>query len=301
MKEYRKEIIIALISVAVAILAVWFFFFSIDEKKVTIQGDLYTIIAPNPNALICINRPSLLTKIILSDNNKQDLFTPYIPQVFLSVLDKGVIPFYLISYHAQGEVLYAKATMEQADEIAFKVLHTYFNSYDPQRIVVDGAEYTFYAIPGNRFFVTYYNNGVWAASFSKKLLEYVAIQQSGGKLSLPESISDQRKLLDRSAPLNIIFPAERLNVYTQINDSTQVNLGNGWIYADIYVSENKLCSFTRIPYHASFDSIYPLLADTLQLRLNSFFPQHNFMLQFDKDNDQIYYTTCLNQTDSISN
>jgi len=35
MKEYRNEIIIALVSIIGAILATWFFFFSIDEKKIT--------------------------------------------------------------------------------------------------------------------------------------------------------------------------------------------------------------------------------------------------------------------------
>ena len=68
MKEYRNEIIIALVSISGAILATWFFFFSIDEKKITVQSDLFSVVAPNPNALLCINRPSMLSKIILSDD-----------------------------------------------------------------------------------------------------------------------------------------------------------------------------------------------------------------------------------------
>jgi|GEM_PF-212790 hypothetical protein len=301
MREYRKEIIIALISIAGAILAVWFFFFSIDEKKVTIQGDLYTVIASNPDALVCINRPSLLTKIILSDKNKQDLFTSRIPEIFLSILDKAKgNSFYLISFHTQGVVMYTKATLEQADEITYNILHSYFNSYNPQRIFVDGIEYTFYAIPGNRFFVTYYSNGIWAASYSKKLLENVAIQQKTGQSSLSEGILSQRKLLDRNAPLNIIVPAENLNVYVQTNDSTQITLGNGWVYADIFTSENNLCFFTGIPYNKSLDSIYPLLADTLTLRLKTFYPQHNFFFQLNNDNERIYYTACLAPQDSIN-
>lgn len=301
MKEYRNEIIIALVSIIGAILATWFFFFSIDEKKITVQSDLFSVVAPNPNALLCINRPSMLSKIILSDDYTKKIFAPHLPPVFAKIIDKNPgIPFYLISYHEQGEVIYANATLEQAYQIADNILHPYFSSFDPKRTLIDKAEFTFYALPGNRFFVTYYNQGVWAASFSKKLLDEICLQQKIGQTALSDRILSQKKLMDRNAPLNLLMPAPSLDISVQINDSIRMGLGNGWVYADLFSSDGKLCCFSGIPYNAQLDSIYPIMADSVVRRLKTFYPNHNFLPQLSKDAERIYFTACLVQPDSVS-
>lgn len=85
----------------------------------------------------------------------------------------------------------------------------------------DGITFTYYPDTGNRFFGYYQHEGIWVASYSKKLLEEVAqIQRNRQSYLLPDQ-DRLRKSFDKNAPLNLMVQSDSLDLYVSLPDSTE--------------------------------------------------------------------------------
>ncbi|RHJ78868.1 hypothetical protein [Parabacteroides sp. AM08-6] len=293
MKAYKREIVIFTIATLATLLVVWFFFGNIEKKKMTVQTDLYTLVAPAPEAILAINRPAIFAKYILSDTSAYSTFTKKIPTIFLSVIqDNPQLTSPLFSFHPQGVIFYAKATENQVEEIENSIVQTTFSSFAPQKQTKENITYTYYPEAGNHFFGYYYYHGIFVASYSRKLLEQVAqIQFNNRNFLLPEQ-EKLRYSFDRNAPLNLMLQADSLNLFVSLPDSTQWGIRNCWLGIDIFTNEGNLCYFGGIPYEAEADSLYPILGDTLAIRLKQFLPEFSITNQLSIENGQVFYTGC---------
>lgn len=293
MKTYRREIVICIATALATLAAVWFFFGNIEREKVATQTNLYSLIAPAPDALLAVNRPGTFAKAMLSRQSVYNAFSSEIPTVFLSIIQgQKDLSFILFTFHLQGVVLYAKASNQQVESIDKAVLRPLFNSFAPQTQTKDGITFTFYSDLGSRFFGYYQYNGIWVASYSKKLLEEVARQQTTGQISLSPEIKKIYRKLGRNAPLNILIQADKLNLYVTKGDSTQWRISNKWLSADLFTSEGTICYFGCLPYSGYADTLYTPLADTLSLRLNTRYPHLKFTSQANRDSMQVLFTGC---------
>lgn len=294
MKAYLKELTISCIVIALALLIIWGFLNRINEGKAADQTDLYSLIADAPKALVSINRPSLFTRTILPRPLSQEILNKYIPDVYLSMVRKASPnKSFLFSFHPQGVVMYTKADKSQTGKIEQTVLAPYFKTYKPQRQVKNHVHYTYFADTGNRFFGYYHHEGIFVASYSKKLLEEVADRQLHNLSPLSADLKDIIDKQDRNIPMNIVIPADLLNITVSLNDSTVWEMKNNWLSTDLFISEGSICGYSTYPGTGLPDSLYTTLADTFSLRLKQWNTIVNPSVQIHREDGRLHFTECI--------
>lgn len=298
MKADKREIVTFTIAALATLVAVWFFLGKMQKEKKVVQTDLYTLVAPASDAILSVNRPAAFSKYILSRKPEHDAFASRIPEIYLSIIqnNRDLSPL-LLSFHPQGVVLYTQAGKNLINRIEKNALQKAFGSFAPQKQTKNDIVFTYYPDNGNRFFGYYQYNGIWVASYSKKLLEEVAqIQKSRQNYLLPNQ-DRLRRTFDANAPLNLMIQSDSLNLYVSLPDSTEWRIRNWWLGADLFMNENHLCYFGSLPYNATADSLYAPLGDTLALRLEQIFPQFHITNQTTRENNRMFYTGCLETQD----
>lgn len=294
MKADKREIVTFVIAALATLVAVWFFLGKMQKEKDTVRTDLYTLVAPASDAILSVNRPAAFTKYILSRDSERDAFASKIPDIYLSIIQNNRnIPWLLLSFHPQGVILYAQAGNNLVGRIEKNTLQKAFGSFAPQKQKRDGITFTYYPDTGNRFFGYYQHEGIWVASYSKKLLEEVAqIQRNRQSYLLPDQ-DRLRKSFDKNASLNLMVQSDSLDLYVSLPDSTEWGIRKGWLGADLFMNENHLCYFGSLPYNSTADSLYTSLGDTLVLRLEQAFPQFKVSNQTARENNRMFYTGCF--------
>lgn len=296
MKAYKREIVIFILTALATLSAVCYFFGDMKEGKDVAQTDLYTLTATAPEAILAVNRPSVFARIILTKTPVYQAFASGIPEIFLTIIQKTPeIPSLHFSFHPQGVIMYAKANKNMAGHIEENVLKTAFRSFAPQQQIKGDVTFTYYPDTGNRFFGYYQQNGIWVASYSKKLLEEVAGIQQKQKNVLTDGQKQLRKTLDSNAPLNLMIQSNLLDLYVEANDSILWRISNSWLGADIFESEGNICFFSSLPHHEPADTLFKTLADTLAVRLEEKFPQLHITNQIYEENGKVYYTGCTGE------
>lgn len=298
MKADKREIVTFVIAALATLAAVWFFLGKMQKKKEIMRTDLYALVAPASDAILSVNRPSAFSKYILSRQAEYDAFASRIPAIYLSVIRNNPdLPPLLLSFHPQGVVLYAQAENDAISHIEKNTLQKAFGAFAPQKQTKNGITFTYYPDTGNRFFGYYQHNGIWVASYSKKLLEEVAqIQRNKRNYLLPDQ-DRLRKTFDPNAPLNLMIQADSLDLYVALADSAEWRIRNWWLGADLFTNENHLCYFGSLPYNTTADSLYIPLGDTLARRLEQSFPQFHVSNQTTHEDSRVFYTGCFEQKD----
>lgn len=291
--KIKRDIVLFSIAALATLAAVWFFFSNMQEKKRAVRIDLYTLVPPVSDATLAVNRPTIFARHILTQPSLYQAFASKIPEIYLSIIrNNQQIPSLLFSFHPQGVILYALADNGQANQIKENILKKTYPSFAPQKQTKSEINFVFYPDTGNLFFGYYHHNGIWVASYSKKLLEEVAQIQLNNQNYLLPNQDQMRKTFDLNAPLNLMIQADSLNLYVTLNDSSLWRLRNRWLGADLFMNEGHLCYFGNLPYYTDIDSLYAPLGDTLALRLEQLFPQLHITSQVKIDKDKVLYTGC---------
>ena len=278
--------------------AVYYFFGDMKKSKRLEQIDLYTLTAPAPEAILAVNRPAIFAKVMLTKAPIYQAFASEIPDIYLNIIRKNPeISSLHLSFHPQGVVMYAKADNDLVQQIEENVLKPTFRSFAPQQQTRGEITFTYCPDAGNRFFGYYQHNGVWVASYSKKLLEEVAAIQRKQKDNQPKEQMQLRKTLDNNAPLNLMIQSKRLDLYIKNNDSTLWRISDRWLAADLFESEGNICYFSSLPYPEPADTLFRTIADTLSARLEQRFPQLHISNQIYEENGKIFYTGCTGEVD----
>lgn len=206
MKADKREIVTFVIAALATLVAVWFFLGKMQKEKDTVRTDLYTLVAPARMRCLSINLPRRFHQISSYPETRNGMhFASKIPDIYLSIIQNNRnIPWLLLSFHPQGVILYAQAGNNLVGRIEKNTLQKAFGSFAPQKQKRDGITFTYYPDTGNRFFGYYQHEGIWVASYSKKLLEEVAqIQRNRQSYLLPDQ-DRLRKSFDKNAPLNLM-------------------------------------------------------------------------------------------------
>lgn len=293
MKDHRREIVIFILTALATLSAVYYFFGDMKKGMNVAQTDLYTLTAPSPEAILTVNRPAIFAGMILSKKPVYQAFASEIPEIFLSIIRKNKeLSALQLSFHTQGVVMYAKADKNTVSHIESEILSSTFASFAPQKQTKGEITFIYFPDTDNRFFGYYQYNGIWVASYSKKLLEEVADIQRNQKNYLQKEQVKLRKTLDKNAPLNLMIQSEKLNLYVRTGDSTLWKISDRWLGADLFESEGNICYFSSLPYLAPADTLYRTIADTLSLRLEQRFPQLHISSQSYEEDGKVFYTGC---------
>lgn len=285
MRQLKNEIAIAIFLIFFTLSAFFYFYNQIEEKKEMTSFDLYTLIPNDPQRIISINKPSIVSDSILflfPQSLSQDSF-------FLTVIQtlSDVSPI-VCSFHPSGTLFYIKISPTQRKKAEKRL----FGTFLPQHIKQKGTDFSFYSDTSNRFFSSFYYKGIWVLSGSKKLLENAALQKQKGAYSFSKEIETALRSFESNVPINIGFPVEEMHLILTENDSIVWQPHNNWLTTDIFNSEGKICYFGSLL--APQDSfLKQAISDSLSLRLTQLFPSREVMSQIEQADDKILYTTCF--------
>lgn len=271
------------------------FYDKIQEDKKAAAIDLYTLIPSEPDGILSVNRPHILSTMLLSYPNVEDVFQEHLPGIYLSIIRNIPSSHFLFSFHSQGTILYAKISKSQLKKMEKGLFSFYFQSHIPYSQKKADIYYKSYPDRENRYFSYYQQDGIFMASYSGKLLEEVVEYMQSDKSILSSDLHKSIISFDRNAPFNICIPTDRLDSLVHINDSVVLNNQNKWIATDFFTNDGNICCYGDLSYMIPNDSISlndSILTDMVTKQINYFFPSFEINTQIHIEENKASYTGC---------
>ena len=294
MRRLKEDIGIIVLSLLIAAVSANYFLGFLQREKEAETQDLYYLLPTQPKSVLAINQPTAFVHLLLEKTPGMDILQRWIPEAFLYLLrQEPETPFLLFSFHQEGVICYAKANKKQAEKLEHDILRSYFSAYEPQEETLHDIRFRYYADTGSRFLGCYQHEGVWVASYSKRLLEQVVRKQL-----LPQEQSDEESLspffrqFDRNATANLLFPSDGWQIQVARHDTILWKYNLPWVCTDLFPSEGNICGFCSFPYAVPNDSLYEAMGDSLAIQLEALFPRLHVTPQTSQDSSEVYFTFC---------
>lgn len=294
MRRLKEDIGIIVLSLLIAAVSASYFLGFLQREKEAETQDLYYLLPTQPKSVLAINQPTAFAHLLLEKTPGMDILQRWIPEAFLYLLrQEPETPFLLFSFHQEGVICYAKANKKQAEKLEHDILRTYFSAYEPQEETLHDIRFRYYADTGSRFLGCYQHEGVWVASYSKRLLEQVVRKQL-----LPQEQTDEDSLspffrqFDRNATANLLFPSDGWQIQVARHDTILWKYNLPWVCTDLFPSEGNICGFCSFPYAVPNDSLYEAMGDSLAIQLEALFPRLHVTPQTSQDSSEVYFTFC---------
>ena len=294
MRRLKEDIGIIVLSLLIAAVSASYFLGFLQREKEAETQDLYYLLPSQPKSVLAINQPTAFAHLLLEKTPGMDILQRWIPEAFLYLLrQEPETPLLLFSFHQEGVICYAKANKKQAEKLEHDILRSYFSAYEPQEETLHDIRFRYYADTGSRFLGCYQHEGVWVASYSKRLLEQVVRKQL-----LPQEQSDEDGLspffrqFDRNATANLLFPSDGWQIQVARHDTILWKYNLPWVSTDLFPSEGNICGFCSFPYAVPNDSLYEAMGDSLAIQLEALFPRLHVTPQTSQDSSEVYFTFC---------
>ena len=294
MRRLKEDIGIIVLSLLIAAVSASYFLGFLQREKEAETQDLYYLLPTQPKSVLAINQPTAFVHLLLEKTPGVDILQRWIPEAFLYLLrQEPETPFLLFSFHQEGVICYAKANKKQAEKLEHDILRSYFSAYEPQEETLHDIRFRYYADTGSRFLGCYQHEGVWVASYSKRLLEQVVRKQL-----LPQEQTDEDSLspffrqFDRNATANLLFPSDGWQIQVARHDTILWKYNLPWVSTDLFPSEGNICGFCSFPYAVPNDSLYEAMGDSLAIQLEALFPRLHVTPQTSQDSSEVYFTFC---------
>ena len=294
MRRLKEDIGIIVLALLIAAVSASYFLGFLQREKEAETQDLYYLLPTQPKSVLAINQPTAFAHLLLEKTPGVDILQRWIPEAFLYFLrQEPETPFLLFSFHQEGVICYAKANKKQAEKLEHDILRSYFSAYEPQEETLHDIRFRYYADTGSRFLGCYQHEGVWVASYSKRLLEQVVRKQL-----LPQEQTDEDSLspffrqFDRNATANLLFPSDGWQIQVARHDTILWKYNLPWVCTDLFPSEGNICGFCSFPYAVPNDSLYEAMGDSLAIQLEALFPRLHVTPQTSQDSSEVYFTFC---------
>ena len=264
MRRYQRELGFVLVAFLVVGSIVSYFFHQLKREKSETAATVYSFVPPHPEALLRIQETNTWLKLIAGGERERRLFEEHIPVFFFHLFEEIPVHEVLFSFHAEGVVCLVKANPLEAKRLSATTQHL-LDNYPPKKQVIGTTQLSYYTDGPQRFLGTFYREGIWVASYHKRLLE----QAGQTTHSLPHFPA-------ASSTVNLLFPYDK-----------------EWMQANIYKSEGRLSAFLRFPVDTfPNDSLQISLADTLQRRFchRLHLPLDSVTVESTSDDDALYLT-----------
>ncbi|WP_297901927.1 hypothetical protein [uncultured Parabacteroides sp.] len=289
----KKDITIFIVLFLVTISCVGYFYKNMSDEQLVATADPYGLIIPTPKAIFAINHPSVFERMILPMKNIHKVFSDHISSIFLSLIQENPdLSSFLIAYYPQGDILYVPMNNYTAKRI-FKQLDASF-AFPAQRQEEASIPVRYYPDIDKLFLGCYYHEGIFVASYNRKLLVETMERQQAHPVRIIPELEELINKKGKSSTMNLFLPSAPLDLYTHINDSTEWRMRNQWLAVDLFYSEGNLCCFNEQPYEEISEEVYQNLCDTITNRINQLFPQIKTTAQVSHDEAVAYFTVCGN-------
>lgn len=271
MRAYRNEIAGALIISLAIIGTIVFFLLHLKEKKAEGSLDLYSLILPDVDYVLSINKPIQFSKVLEHHPQLKNYFKTLIPEEYFNLLSQVKHSSILLACYPQGVVIYYHLYNEQ-DEV--------FACFPKESFVAvknEAIHFEFYPKAPNQYLGKYIYEGVGVASSSRKLLELVAEchrKKNNTSIFFQKGLKDK---IDNEAILNAIF---------------QYDFEPGWQTVDLFLHEEQVCCLYNHTFAEITDSIVTSTADNLKLLIEDQIPDIHVQSGISIADSIVYYTFC---------
>ena len=196
MRTHRTEIITGLLISVLAIGAIVFFLSRMDREQDIERTDLFDLLLPDPEAILSINKPQAFAAMLKRQPELDASFRGVIPDDYVELLNHIKYSPVLLAYYPHGIILfYQLSDTHNEPEKFFKKK----NSFSVKK---EGILFNYQPKAPQQYLGYYYNKGVCASSYSRKLLEATASVDHGSADQNIQSVKKLRDGLDKNALLN---------------------------------------------------------------------------------------------------
>lgn len=291
MRPARKDITILALLSAATLALICILYRNIRYERLAAEADPFRLIEPTPEAVLAINQIDALSQFILQREPLRAIFTEHIPHAFLSLIRTDLpLSSALIAYYPRGSILYASMEQRIARRL-FKHLDQAF-AFPPQEERDGPIHISYYPDTNHRFLGCYYHEGLFVASYNRRLLtQAIERHVSDTASSLPELARITRR--DTHVPLRLFLPSDSVHIHVPLEDSTLWHPREPWLALDLFPSEGNLCCLNEQPREAHTDTtLYQAISDTAQAYVRRLFPMLNTTTQISYDETAVYYIIC---------
>ena len=291
-----RDIAWILLLSAVALMGILSLYQRIHHAQSKGEVNLCALITQRPQAILRVLRPELLRLMLPSTPHAEQLLASSLPNNVLCQLngaDKQP-PFTLI-YYPEGEVWLAALSYIEAQSLFNRLNENH--GFAPTEEEVWKQVVRYYPEEGKRFLGCTYRQGIFMASYQRKLL-LSTLRQALRPQPLSPEIERLRALGNQptDAPLQLYLPTETL-----LNDSlAEVFFGAErpakWLSIPFFFNDGNLCGLQEWPLPQSLpDSLiaeqwlHPL-RDSLRFSLHRLLPEAALDLQASHDEQATYFT-----------
>ena len=290
---HKKDIVILLVLFVITIFCVRFFHKKMSDDQLVASIEPLSLVIPSPQAILSVNRPAVLNKMILPMKNFEMIFSGHTPKLFHGLIQENdKFPAFLLVYYPEGVVMLSSMNQQHVKQI-YDFLDCEFD-YPAMEKTEYGITMHYYPDIKKQFLGCYYQNGMFVASYNNRLLKDIAQRQQYDRLQISPEIHQAVRDKGKNAAINLYIPSATLNLYVQTSDSTEWRIENKWLSSDLFYNEGKVCCVNELKYEAALDSIhfYQRLSDTIQVRMDHLLPQIKTTTQVSHDEAVAYFTTC---------
>lgn len=250
--------------------------------------NLYSILPSRPNAILKINKVRDFAQFIDTSKVNYKLFNNFIPSRFLQLIKSNPdVNEFVFGFYENGVVCCTKAKGED-------ILRRWERpSNRTIKKTIENDSFMFYPAEGRTFIGKYEDEDVCILSYSSKLLRECVKMKRLDLKSPPANQEHVLEKLDSKAPLNLLIYSNILDLYVGLPDSSKWRIKERWLGADFIFNNGKMCSFAMLPYSSEIDTLYYMLADTLNNRLQSIVSGIKIETKIHKDENQVFFSSCI--------
>lgn len=289
MRAEKRDIMAFMALLLAMIVCVRYFYVQMSDERSVTAADPYKLVVPMPTALLAIHRPSVFEKMILPMENIRKAFSDHTPAIFLSLIQQNPdVPSLLIAYYPQGDVLYVPMDHHTARRV-FKQLDASF-TFPAQQREESSVPVSYYPDIDQQFLGCYYHEGIFVASYNRKLLVKTVERQQATSVRILPELADLTRKKGKSSTMNLFLQSAPLDLQVQLNDSVAWKMKDQWLAVDLFDHEGSLCCINEQPYEEALENFYPCLCDTITTRIHRLFPHIKATAQVSHDESVAYFT-----------
>lgn len=293
MKRSLRDMFWILSLAAIAFIGIRLLSHQIHSAQSIGESNPFALIMKSPQAVLCLQQPQTLQRMMPTLPAVQQLFQAYLPENPLCQPEQigEWLPFTLI-YYPEGEVWMATLTERAAIQLWKRLDDCHSFAAEEQTELTLPVRY--YPERGKRFLGCYYHQGIFVASHNRQLL-IETIKRQLRPRTADSALADLQTLASTAptAPLLLLLPREHLFPTDTMHATSTAPT---WLSLPLYFNEGNLCCLQEWPLPTTIpDSLLTTkwlqpLRDSLLLRLQPLLPGVETDLQATLDEQAAYFS-----------
>lgn len=296
MKRAVRDIVWILLLAAIALTGIHSLSHKMHTARNIDEANPLALITGAPQAVLCLHQPQTLQLMLPSMPAVQRLLHAYLPESTRYPLEQmEEAPPITLVYYPQSELWMATLTEREAKQLWKRLDEGHHFAAEKQKELTLPVRY--YPELGNRFLGCYYHQGLFVASYDRRLLRETIKQHL--QLRPTDGIATELQAIvpaTSATPLRLLLPSEKLFPASALHERKPTH---AWLSLPFFFNEGNLCCSLAWPLPSHLpDSLLEKewllpLRDSLSLRLQPLLPGVETNLQATLEEQTAYFSLCV--------